>query len=277
MNLICNLPAEKVWVRKEYLRDHQDGHGEFVEGVWVAAKSIPGRAFYFETYLPEYGAMYDKLPLSAFLRAPKTPTPDMSLENLQFWNCMDYGVMCINKGFVTSMDVEIYTRDHGLMHGQYLFTLDNYHANPDVIDNNVSEVPQEHKSHNCIALENGQFALYPNNRTRFYDLSITPENPRFPDFKVSTIEYQVEAGIDWGRLETLMIIFGKHMMNENYGRRPQMDKRVDKSEDFKQSGMTLITETDSERHLKKARKMRDVKEGEIFDNQEEWADGFCGK
>ena len=153
MNLICNLPAEKVWVRKEYLRDHQDGHGEFVEGVWVSAKSIPGRAFYFETYLPEYGAMYDKLPISAFLRAPKTPTPDMSLENLQFWNCMDYGVMCINKGFVSSMDAEIYTRDHGLMNGQYLFTLDNYHANPDVIDNNVSEVPQEHKSHNCIALE----------------------------------------------------------------------------------------------------------------------------
>ena len=80
---------------------------------------------------------------------------------------MDYGVVAINKGFVTSMDAEIYTRDHGLMHGQYLFTLDNYHANPDVIDNNVSEVPQEHKSHNCIALENGQFALYPNNRIRY--------------------------------------------------------------------------------------------------------------
>jgi hypothetical protein len=74
-----------------------------------------------------------------------------------------------------------------------------------------------------------------------------------------------------------MIIFGKHMLNENNGRRPQMDKRVDKSEDFKQSGMTLITEIDSERYLKKASKMKDVKEGEIFDNQEEWADGFCGK
>jgi len=200
MNLICNLPAQKVWVRREYLRDHVDGHGEFVEGVWVSAKSIPGRAFYFETYLPEYGAMYDKLPISAFTRAPKTPTPDMSLENLQFWNCMDYGVMCINKGFVSSMDCEVYTRDHGFVKGTYLFTLDNYHANIDVIDNNVSEVPQEHKSHNCIALENGQFALYPNNRTRFYDLSITPEDPLMPDFKVSTIEYQVEAGTDWGRL-----------------------------------------------------------------------------
>ena len=67
------------------------------------------------------------------------------------------------------------------------------------------------------------------------------------------------------------------MLNENYGRRPQMDKRVDKSEDFVKEGMTLITEVDSERHLRRARKLKDVKEGEIFDNQEEWADGFCGK
>jgi hypothetical protein len=78
-------------------------------------------------------------------------------------------------------------------------------------------------------------------------------------------------------LETLIIIFGKLMLNENYGRRPQMDKRVDKGEDFRKSGMTLITEVDSERHLKRAQKLKDVKEGEIFDNQEEWADGFCGK
>ena len=40
--LIINLPSERVWVRKEYLRDHQDGHGEFVEGVWISCKSIPG-------------------------------------------------------------------------------------------------------------------------------------------------------------------------------------------------------------------------------------------
>ena len=52
-SLICNLPSEDVWVRKEYLRDHEDGHGEFVKGIWVTAKSVPGRAFYFETYLPD--------------------------------------------------------------------------------------------------------------------------------------------------------------------------------------------------------------------------------
>ena len=32
--LIANLPAYEVWVRKEYLTDHQSGHGEFVKGVF---------------------------------------------------------------------------------------------------------------------------------------------------------------------------------------------------------------------------------------------------
>jgi len=67
------------------------------------------------------------------------------------------------------------------------------------------------------------------------------------------------------------------MMNENYERRPQMDKRVDKSEEFRESGMTLITEVESDKYLRKAGKRKDMQEGELFDNQAEWADGFCGK
>ena len=109
--LITNLPSYEVWVRKEYLTDHKSGHGEFVKGVWVSAKSIPGRAFYFETYLPDYAAMYDKLPISAFVSDPEKPSPDMELHNLQFWNCMDYGVTVVQKQFVGSMHYEVYTQE----------------------------------------------------------------------------------------------------------------------------------------------------------------------
>ena len=192
--LICNLPAEKVWVRKEYLRDLQDGHGEFVEGVWITAKSIAGRAFYFETYLPKYGAMFDKLPISAFLSKPVIPELDMNLPNLQFWNCMDYNVTAIHKQFIGSMDFEVLTRDFGIVKGTYVCTLDNYHNQPDVIDYSTSEIPEEHKSFNLLQLNNGQYCLYPNNRMRIYDNSLTPEKPKMPDFKVSTVEYQVENG-----------------------------------------------------------------------------------
>ena len=55
-----------------------------------------------------------------------------------------------------------------------------------------------------------------------------------------------------------------------------MDKRVDKGEDFRKSGMTLITEMIVSVICGKQRS-QGCKEGEIFDNQEEWADGFCGK
>ena len=132
--LICNLPSYEVWVRKEYLTDHQSGHGEYVKGVWVSAKSIPGRAFYFETYLPEYAAVYDKLPISAFLSSPEKPEPDMELHNLQFWNCMDYGLVAVQKQFIGSMHYEIMTRDYGKQTGTYICTLDNYHQDPDLID-----------------------------------------------------------------------------------------------------------------------------------------------
>ena len=199
-SLVCNLPATQVYVRKEYLRDHEDGHGEFVKGVWVSAKSLAGRAFYFETYLPEYGALFDKLPISAFVTEPKTPDPDLDLPNLQFWNCMDYGVVCIHKQFIGSMDYEVFTRNHGVMKGYYIATLDNYHDNSDEVDWSTSEQPSEHKSHNLIELENGQYGLYPNNRMRVYDNSLTPQEPKMPDFKVSTEYYQVENGNDWGRL-----------------------------------------------------------------------------
>ena len=130
--LITNLPSYEVWVRKEYLTDHKIGHGEFVKGVWVSAKSIPGRAFYFETYLPEYAAMFDKLPISAFLSSPEIPDPDMTLHNLQFWNCMDYGVVAVQKQFIGSMHYEVYTRDFGNQTGTYICTLDNYHQDVDL-------------------------------------------------------------------------------------------------------------------------------------------------
>ena len=198
--LIANLPSYEVWVRKEYLTDHKSGHGEFVKGVWVSAKSIPGRAFYFETYLPDYAAMFDKLPISAFTTDPETPTPDMTLHNLQFWNCMDYGVVAVQKQFIGSMHYEVMTRDFGNQTGTYICTLDNYHGDSDQVDTATSEMPDEHKSFNLIELRNGQFCLYPNNRCRIFDTSMTPQDVKIPDFKVSTRIFEVENDVNWGRL-----------------------------------------------------------------------------
>jgi hypothetical protein len=102
--LVANVPPIRVWVRKEYLYDLQRGHGEYALGYWVTCKSLTGRALYFETYLTEYAALFDKLPISAFLSwdpdypdKPKEPTPDLALTDLQFWNGFDHGLTVVEK------------------------------------------------------------------------------------------------------------------------------------------------------------------------------------
>lgn len=201
MNVI-NITPKKVWVRKEYLRDLRDGHGEYVLGWWVSLKSIWGRSFYFETYLPDYGALYDKLPISAFLnwesnspKAPRKPEPDLPLTDLQYWDSFDYDVKIIEKQFLDTMSVEVRHRS-GAVSGncKYMFTIDSYHGDRDVLDLSFSENPEEHKSHNCVILPNGQIGLYPNNRCRWADESITPPVLLKPDFLVSTRTFSVESG-----------------------------------------------------------------------------------
>ena len=95
--LIHPLPPHPVWVRKEYLYDHQKGFGEFTPGIWISVKSTQYKALYFETLLTEYGALYDKLPLSAFVSEPVTPEPDLPLDVLQLWDCFDYDLTVIEK------------------------------------------------------------------------------------------------------------------------------------------------------------------------------------
>ena len=98
--LVANLPPVKVYVKKEYLYDHEKGHGEFVEGVWITVKSIQGRALYFETYLPQYGALYDKLPISAFVNSPVESS--LPLEELQLWDAFSYHAKTLQPDFKVS-------------------------------------------------------------------------------------------------------------------------------------------------------------------------------
>lgn len=206
--LITNIPPQKVWVRKEYLRDLRDGFGEYVLGYWVSLKSLPGRPFYFETYLPEYGALYDKLPISAFLAwdsdfpdCPVAPDPDLDLENLQFWNCFSHDIVTLEKNLTYTMRWEVRTKTFGTLCGDYLFTIDSFNGDRSRTDISFAETPDEHKSFNVIELQNGQFAAYPNNRCRLIDPSLSPEELKTPDFLVSTRYFNVEyPNAKFGRL-----------------------------------------------------------------------------
>ena len=66
----------KVFVRNEYMYQHQKGLGEFTPGVIMSVRCMPGQAALFQVLL-ENGVMRDKLPSHALLTEPKLPEPDL--------------------------------------------------------------------------------------------------------------------------------------------------------------------------------------------------------
>tara|TARA_Y100000361_G_scaffold93709_1_gene83662 strand:+ start:654 stop:1343 length:690 start_codon:yes stop_codon:yes gene_type:complete len=194
--LVANVPPIRVYIKKEYLYDHQKGHGELCEGHWVTVKSIRNRALYFETYIYETGALFDKLPISAFVWK-KEYEGNMSLEELELWDGFDYHISIIRKDNNGSGKCKYLAPSKNWYHGDYLFTVDSAHEEPNIIDCGYSEYPEQHKSFNIIQLDNGHFAAQPNNRVIFYDKSLSPDDMKFPDYKVSTKIYRVENKGKW--------------------------------------------------------------------------------
>ena len=194
--LVHNLPPIEVYVKKEYLYDLEKGHGELTPGMWISVKSIEGRAFYFETLLTEYGALYDKLPISAFIWKKDYKEQDqLPLDTLQIWDCFDYDITVIRKPILG--DCEFFGKDKKMHKGEYLFTIDTCHRDRNYLNQNLSEHDPEHKTFNIIKLDNGQFAAQPNNRVVWTDQSLVPTERKMPDFKVCSQNYTVENTPKW--------------------------------------------------------------------------------
>ena len=65
--IVASLPPIKCFVRKEFLYNFEKGQGEFEPAIWVSIKALRGQVFRIESLLPNYGALYDKLPISAYV------------------------------------------------------------------------------------------------------------------------------------------------------------------------------------------------------------------
>lgn len=196
--LVSNIPPIQCFVKKEFLYDFEKGFGEYEPCYWVSVKSIKGRALYFESLLTRYGALYDKLPLSAFVwRTDIVESEQLPLDFIEIWDSFSYNIAVIEKSLLSGLQCKVYMKDKNFYNGNYLFTIDSCHSEPNELNISLSQTPNEHKSFNVIKLDNGQFCAQPNNRVLFYDQSLTPKGVTIPDFKVSTKYFNCEDGLKW--------------------------------------------------------------------------------
>jgi hypothetical protein len=204
--LVASIPPIEVFIRKEFLYDFTKdsknkllGENEYESAHWITTKSIPNQALYFESFLHDYGALYDKLPIHAFVWKTDIDKNNIyPLDWLQLWDCFSYNISVIKKQRLRNARCEVIMKDKSKAPGQYLFTIDSCSSDPNELDVSWSETPNEHKSFNIIKLDNGQFAAQPNNRVLWKHQSQTPSTDlKTPYFKFSTKTWICENSDRW--------------------------------------------------------------------------------
>jgi hypothetical protein len=190
--LNANIPVTYAKVRREYLYDLQKHHGETEDCVIFGMASITGRAVLFHCML-ENGAIFYRLPISAFIQRSFTVSqvPRMRLDELELWNSFSYYPSVITYDFLGGQKCKYLGKNKKFYIGEYLFTIDWGHPDANILDCDHSEIVSEHKCGHVIALDNGNFAIQPNNRILWSVGNFTVKEG-WPDYKVQTSEWNVE-------------------------------------------------------------------------------------
>jgi hypothetical protein len=193
--IVASLPPLKCFVRREFLYNFTKGHGEYEPAIWVSIKALRGQVFRIESLLPAYGALYDKLPIHAYVWRTDSPAA-LPIDTLQLWDCMGYKFTVIEKIGLRNLGVKFMSKDKTWVYGKYLFTVD-FCADGQDVDTGFTEQAEEHKSFNFLRLDNGQFACQPNNRCLWYDQSLIPSDTKHPDFQAAQTFWTVDGTRKW--------------------------------------------------------------------------------
>ena len=187
--LNANIPATYAQVRREYLYDLKEHHGEAgrLPTFWDC---IDYRAS--DTLSCNYGKWSCILPFANLCIHTKR-----ILMSKRFLGCdlmsWSYGIALVTilallllmsldgqSGKYIGKDKKWYT-------GAYLFTVDWAHPESNIVDTDHSEIPHEHKCAHILALKNGNYAAQPNNRLIWSIPSFTVKDEIPTDWKTQTL------------------------------------------------------------------------------------------
>ncbi len=163
--LNANIPVTYAQIRREYLYDLKEHHGEVEDCIIFGMASITGRPILFHAIM-ENGAVFYRLPISAFIQRgfKASEVPKRRLDELELWNCFSYYPAVTSYDILDGQSGKYFGKDKKTHAGAYLFTVDWAHPDSNILDADHSEIPHEHKCAHIIALNDGNYAAQPNNR-----------------------------------------------------------------------------------------------------------------
>jgi len=199
----ASLPPIKVWVRNGFFFNDPDNPeyiGKYTKAILISIRCNEGSAALFQV-LTEHGMMRDKLPISAICwKIPEDETvwKRYPFHSLQLWDCFSKVFTVTTLNYIYNANVDIKMKNGDVLGGNYLLTV-QWGANETFgQDLTLAEDFQEHKSHHMFTLDNGLFALQPNNRViKWYEPSFVTSEYEGKPWKINTQEYSCEQYDKW--------------------------------------------------------------------------------
>jgi hypothetical protein len=196
--LNANIPPIECYVRSNFLqnRTHFDETKDSYLPVCIfGVASIPHRAPLFHFIMEDEGLWF-RMPIHAFCH--KTPSHQEELYNLVLWDSFSSYISVTQFDFLCNKRMRYIDRNKKWNHGTYLFTLDWSQEERNIADVGFSEAPGQHKCGHVIKLDNGNFAIQPNNRVRAFEPSfVTKPNQNVIDRKLNSHIWSVEDTSKW--------------------------------------------------------------------------------
>jgi hypothetical protein len=169
-----NAPKAKIFVRCDAFGGSADNY----EPAWlVSVRALRNRPLCFQVWVEKFAACYDKVPPHLIFTA--IPTDEeiiLPLHKIQMWECLSGSIEIWRKEQLSDVPVLV-NLGKGMkpISGHYWFTIDYLPEGQSagLYDVGDADLLEEHKEANVIKLENGQIAIYPNNRLKWMPVSLT--------------------------------------------------------------------------------------------------------
>jgi len=179
---MLTLNPLKILIKEKYLKNDSSDQ-TFIEAYLMAVDARPNSALLFTVYT-EHGAIFSGLPLEALLLfIPEVEDPyTYNTQELQPYSCLEGPVSVFAYDLLKHAELTAKVADEKVK-ASYLFTI-SYSGR------GLASDPEQFKTHNIVALYNGQLAALPNNHCLFNDnwFAYTPKE--WPKYNRQGITYK---------------------------------------------------------------------------------------
>jgi hypothetical protein len=189
------IPIVEAYIRGNFLRNQEDSHDKKFPCYIFGMSSIPAQAPLFH-FMMEDGGLWWRMPIHAF--CSKEGSLQEELYQLVLWDSFSPYVAVNKYDFLSEKKMVYYDRSKKEKQGKYLFTLDWLQADANIIDVGFSQVPGQHKCGHVIELDDGNYAIQPNNRVKLFEPSfVTKWGKTVIDRRLGTTYWSVENQPRW--------------------------------------------------------------------------------